>query len=231
MNQAALEAYTRAGGRVFASHFHYAWFNTGPFGADNLAAWTPGANSIASTSIPELINDLIDAVIDQKLPDGGVFYKGQALDTWLGVVGALGTSGGQAGDLQIAQSKHNADVTAANVYSQSWIHADTDTDRPNATEYFSFNTPVDATLDDAGEPAYCGRVVYSDLHVGAAVGLFTTGADYGMIGAGGTVPTGCVDRDLSPQEKALEFMLFDLSSCVVPDNQPPPPPPPSNPPK
>jgi hypothetical protein len=234
MNQAALEQYTSAGGRVFASHFHYAWFNTGPFGADNLATWTTGANNISAVpttaaGIGEALEDEIDAVIDQTLAGGGTFAKGQALDTWLGVVGALETTG-QVGDLLIVQGRHNADLTAANTYSQSWIHADTDTSNPGATQYFSFDTPVNAPVDDAGEPAYCGRVVYSDLHVGAASAFGA--ADYGgTLGNGATVPTGCVNRDLSPQEKALEFMLFDLSSCVVPDNQPPPPPPPANPPK
>jgi hypothetical protein len=60
--------------------------------------------------------------------------------------------------------------------------------------------------------------VYSDLHVGAASNDYKSGVD--------TVPAGCTKGSLSPQEKALEFMLFDLSSCVTPDNQPPSAPPP-----
>ncbi len=227
MNQAALQQYTTAGGRVFASHYHYAWLNTGPFGADNLATWTtdPTASALTTTDLSEILSGSIDAVIDQTLPGGGTFYKGQALDTWLRVVGGLETTG-HPGDLSIAQARHNADVAAANTYSQSWIHADSDTSSPNATQYFSFNTPVDAGLDDAGDPAYCGRVVYSDLHVGGVAGLIgATGADYGgsYPWTNATVPTGCAARDLSPQEKALEFMLFDLSSCVVSDSKPPPP--------
>jgi len=35
-------------------------------------------------------------------------------------------------------------------------------------------------------------------------------------------PLTCLNGDLSAQEKALEFMLFDLSACVSPDSWTPP---------
>jgi hypothetical protein len=69
-------------------------------------------------------------------------------------------------------------------------------------------------------------VVFSDLHVGAAAN------DYGGATASATghtnqltTPSGCTSADLSPDEKALEFMLFDLSSCVTPVTSVPTPPP------
>jgi hypothetical protein len=65
----------------------------------------------------------------------------------------------------------------------------------------------------------CGQVVYSEMHVGAASGDYAGGLSQ-------TTPDGCADNDLSPQEKALEFTLFDLSSvyCMAPVGPPPPPP-------
>jgi hypothetical protein len=211
MNQQALFDYAAAGGRVFASHFHYAWFNTGPFGAANLAQWTAGGNAMT------MGNAIIGGVIETKLANGTPFPKGQALQQWLTNVNALGVNGAPPGELPIEEPKHNADVTAANVPSTAWIVADQNAKPAGATQYFSFDTPLN-------QPAnmQCGRVVYSDLHVGSASG------DYGMVtGMGpvmGTCPANCTIGDLSPQEKALEFMLFDLSACITPNSQQPMPP-------
>ena len=72
--------------------------------------------------------------------------------------------------------------------------------------YFSFDTPVNAPPSpDGGAPNYCGRAVFSDLHVGGDPSVSDNAP-----GCDSNVP-------LSPQERALEFMLFDLSSCVIPD--------------
>src|SRR6185437_5772934 len=79
MNQQALFDYAAAGGRVFASHYHYAWFNTGPFAAENLAKWKTGGNTI----------DDLNAIIETTLPSGQPFPRGQAMKDWLGNVGAL----------------------------------------------------------------------------------------------------------------------------------------------
>jgi hypothetical protein len=64
-------------------------------------------------------------------------------------------------------------------------------------------------------------VVFTDLHVVSASTAGTQGTSH----AGTAFPLGCVTiGDLSPQEKALEFMLFDLSACVQPEGVPPVPP-------
>ena len=202
MNQQALHDYASAGGRVFASHYHYAWFATGPYASENLATWNPGDNDIDDTP----------GTIVTTLPNGRPFAKGQALAAWLANVGAL-----KDGQLPLEDAKHNADVSAQNTPSQAWIVADESSEAPGSAQYFSFNTPTDAAdfVADGVAAGYCGRVVYSDLHVGAASDDESDEP----------VPAGCADRELSPQEAALEFMLFDLSSCIVPDELPPEPPP------
>jgi len=228
---ANLGSYATNGGRVFASHFHYAWLNQGTFGT-NLATWTPATDAPASGAgvgdysdpiYDDTNTDQLNATVVTTLADGGTFARGAAMLSWLGNVKALGVDGAPDGGLYISNPRFNATVTSSNTPSQAWLvpnsSAYTYTDHngdsqtlPASTQYMSFDTPVGGT-GDAGAP-YCGRVVYSDLHVGAASG------DYAGKVAGDTVtaPTDCAGGMLSPQEKALEFMLLDLASCVSSDS-------------
>ena len=142
---------------------------------------------------------------DITVPIVTSFPKGMAFAEWMVNVGGS-TNFGQ---MVIHGAEHSVDSTSEG--AQSWIAG---TDAQNGkpmVQYFSFNTPIEA------EPAQqCGRVVMSDLHVSAS-------AAAGMPSDSGKqpFPSGCVTTDLTPQEKALEFMLFDLSSCVMPDDKPP----------
>jgi hypothetical protein len=127
------------------------------------------------------------------------FPKGQAFKDWLGNVGALQ----QDGRIRIVEPGQL--VSATQPVAQSWISLPNDNaSNQNTIQYMTFNTPVGA---DAG--AQCGRVVYNNLHV-------SSGDQPGQ-----PFPNGCVQPDLSDQEKALEFLLFDLSACVQDDRTAP----------
>jgi hypothetical protein len=205
-NPQALEEYVNAGGRVYASHYHYAWF-AGPSQSgqaytapadwgSNLASWAAGTNGG---------NQSNDVVVKTLNGSTAPFAKGQAFYQWLGVVGALGVLGAPPNELPVIPPRFNATVGAGNKVSQPWLTDDSN----GAAMLFTFDTPVTATAaPDGGPPAYCGRVAFGDLHVGGET----------MPGDAPPPPSGCTSTDLSPQEKALEFMLFDLSSCVIPDS-------------
>ncbi len=189
---------------------------------NNLATWTPGSNSSGDDTTP--VGGTIDTTLNAG---GGSFAKGQALQQWLSGLNALGQGGVPAGEVSIMAPRYNASVGAANKPSQPWIDLDPATD-PNGdskgatTLYFSFDTPVST----AANATYCGRAVFSGLHVGgASFDGVNCGGNNAACPTGAVVappPAGCdTTHPLSPQEKVLEFMLFDLSSCVIPDTVPP----------
>lgn len=124
------------------------------------------------------------------------FDKGAALADWLLNVGGSTTRG------QIAIDDSERTVVGTRAQSAvSWIGADTE--EGVAALYYGFPTPVDG-------PA-CGRMVFTDVHVAAGTG------DSGKE----TFPS--CSNELSPQQLALAFLIFDLANCVQPTESAPPP--------
>ncbi len=145
------------------------------------------------------------------------FQRGMVFDQWLtnpAVGAATGTT--------ITLTGVATSVSTVTSNASRWIY---DANNSN-TKYMSFLTPIGGlkTGADGGAEAgaemttYCGKAVFSDLH--------TSGSP------SASVPGPC-PTTLTPQQKALEYLFFDLAACVAPENAPtptppenPPPPPP-----
>jgi len=138
------------------------------------------------------------------------FPKGAAFADWLVNVGASATR--KVLPITVARDNLNAvDTTKARDWAT--IPAYVGATPPPAVQFTSYNAPIGAPDDQI-----CGRAVYTDLHV-------SSGARNDHSGKALPFPSGCESADLSAQEKAMEFMLFDLASCIQKDDQKPTPPP------
>lgn len=193
----AVYDYAKAGGRLFTTHYHHTFFSNSPDAAPKgVAQWTDK---------PPPVNG--DPLMNAAQADiVGTFPKALAMKEWLTKQSAL-----TAGKLSMVDARHNVD--GVNAGGLDWIQAiSTNSSVPGlagqtAVQYLSFNAPVAAPDDQV-----CGRVVFTNLHVGAG----TEGA--AKDDPTQPFPTSCQTQNLSPQQKALEFMLFDLSSCVQKDD-------------
>ena len=190
----ALYDYASEGGRVFASHWHNVWFAEGPPPVPTTGTWVNRAN-------PSGGSVALTATINQTFP------KGAALAQWLVNVGASMT----VGQMPVTFPRDN--IQAVNpMLAREWITVDNPREgNTKAIQYMSFNTPI-----GAAEAQICGRAVYTDLHVAAVDNNDTANAK--------GFPASCQMRPLSEQEKAVAFMLFDLSACVQNDDIEPQPP-------
>jgi hypothetical protein len=126
------------------------------------------------------------------------FPKGEAFAKWLVQAGASATPG------TVDVDNPGSNVASVNpATAQRWLY----TEAPANVAYMSVNVPVGAPAAEQ-----CGRAVFSDVHVSGEQG-------------GRNIPGNCGAAKLTPQELALEFLLFDLASCVQPDSQTPAAPP------
>lgn len=124
------------------------------------------------------------------------FPKGKALAEWMVHVDGQDP----LGEVTIFEGQHTVASVDGEVATR-WIHAVD----PEGVQCFSFNTPLGAPAEEQ-----CGRVVDTDIHI---------------TGGGGSkvFPKNCPGPDvpLTAQEKVLMFMLFELSACLIPDDEMP----------
>lgn len=89
------------------------------------------------------------------------------------------------------------DFLAVKPPTTRWLYAFNENDGLTAPLHYTFNTPREASAENQ-----CGKVLFSDFHVVAT-------------------DEACVTDNPRPQQKILQFMLFDLFSCVQSDAIPP----------
>ncbi len=192
----ALHDYASAGGRVFMSHWQNIWIGgEGGNLSHGLTDWE--AVATFDYDAPEDQDDAIASI------DENSNAKGPSFATWLVNVGASTTRD----QIPISEARY---TLASNdpMQSERWAYVDPMLPANNShtsVQDLQFTTPLDV---DGSQR--CGKVVFSDMHV-ASGSTSSSSVPY---------PNGCaVDSNgqlepLSPQEKALAFIFFDIAACV-----------------
>jgi hypothetical protein len=188
-----LVSYTSVGGRAFMTHYHYDMLDgNGSF--SGTANWNLNANAWG--------NYYTDTKYNADIQQTG-FPKGVQLADWLNQPVVYG---GTLGVIPVGVIRQ--DFNSVNAPSQLWLYTAKDTPGgppANVPIHYTFDTPFN-------QSPTCGRVVYSDFHVESQPSSADlTGYTFPNECPGGTAPS-----SMTPQEELLEFMLFDLTSCVSP---------------
>jgi hypothetical protein len=172
--------FANSGGRVYTSHYGYAWMYTNP-PFNDVANWT--GNSV--TPNPSSGSATVDTS----------FTAGQTLATWLQNVGAS-TSPGQM-DLNTLRIDQSGVIAP----TQSWLTLN-NASYGNPVMQFVFDTPI---LPAGQKGNQCGRVLFNEYHVENPLNGNTVPANT-------TFPNECnLSAAMTPQEKLLEYMLFELT--------------------
>ena len=187
----ALYDYVNLGGRVFASHWHNSWLTAGPEPFQRVASFFPYVEGSEYAQI--------DATIDTTTP------KGSALADWMLINGGSPSRG----VLPIRQARNSVRSINAQL-TQQFVYYDFLERGDREVQYFTFNTPIGAAAQQQ-----CGRMVFTDMHISGNDANHPS-PTLDLSAPDKPFPSGCVTNYLSAQEKALLFLLFDLTNCVQP---------------
>lgn len=197
---ANVREYVNRGGRMFASHLSFTWLSgNGMQAYDPAAPFTTGLDAAASwDQMADSMSTLGAGVIAVGRPQASPHVQNFA--DWMASEAVVTPP---ANTFNITQPRSQA--SRLGTASEEFVYR---MDGNGRTQQFSFNTPYAAPTDQS-----CGRVAYSGFHVAASDAGTTPFANV-------IFPAHCAGN-LTPQEKVLLYMLFDLGACI---GTPPPPP-------
>jgi hypothetical protein len=194
-----LKDFVDAGGRVLLEHYQYAWIRGTGQGEgtaiDDARRYYPTPFPLIATwDDPAFPGTDHGTTIPTTYAVQTSFPKGSAFADWLVAVGA---SSGR-GLLELIDARHPAwsIVPPSPPVAQDWI--DNAPQALAAIPYLSVDTPI-----ESASAQRCGKLAHTASHFAVAVGDVVS-----------PFPSGCVSAPLTSQEKPLEFLFFELSSCV-----------------
>ena len=201
--------YASLGGRVFTTHNSDAWLDTTDTGTNGYFFYSAGGSSPMTWG----------SATNSVTPDPGYalintsFSDGNTLAAWLYEngysYGASGNNTGTENEVEISTLRFNVDTV--NAPAQAWLTFPSQASQTYNVAYnggspimqFSFNTPWGASAANQ-----FGRVLYNEYHV---ENVSESGSPI--------FPSECPTLSGAsqvPQEKMLEFAIFDLSAAVTP---------------
>jgi hypothetical protein len=193
-SQAAMQAvhdYAGLGGRIFMSHWHNIWVGGDKNDANHsLADWKATATFDFGAAQPAN-GSTQPTLVDETASKGIEFAK------WLVNVGASTVRD----QLPVVDPRYTCKAATPGKAEQ-WVYVDPA--NPLLAGVTGVQDMLFTTPQDQPEENRCGKVVFSDMHVSSGSSS-KSGTPY---------PGGCSSAPLTPQEKALAFIFFDIASCV-----------------
>jgi hypothetical protein len=204
--------YVNRGGRMFLSHLSFSWLHqNGTTAYDGASAATARATGLGQAGTWDTATNTNTTGIGRVSIVGNRVNASPRIETfadWM-VNEAVTTAPNYTFNITDPRSQNLTIATG----TEEFVHR---TDGNLRIQQFSFNTPFGAPSDAA-----CGRVAYSGFHVAATTGQGNTPFTSQVFPAHCNSATLGNSGNLTPQEKILLFMLFDLGTCVGEEPEPP----------
>ncbi len=191
----AMKAYADKGGRVFASHWHNIWIS-GQFKGRQPAEPSPEWAALGTWDNGSNFSTRSPMSSTSQQPQGRRLFADWMVKPSVPRRAPRGASSPSFRPATDEPDARHHEGRALGVTPRVTAVAPAS----DCAQMFQFTTPIEVANDQR-----CGKVVFTGMHVSGSARQWRLSRQ---------LRPSASDLDLTPQEKALAFMFFDISSCV-----------------